>query len=224
MEINPIAHIENDFVEKFGVPRQAGKVKNISKIIFEKEYAVPEAFKEIENFSHLWLLFDFSLSHTDKFSPTVRPPRLGGNVRVGVFASRSPFRPNSIGISCVKLISVETNKEYGTYLTVEGADLVNGTPIYDVKPYIPYSDIKTDATDGFTANNKNYKLDVVFENGTDILLGNKKQVVEEILSEDPRPSYKKDGSKIYKMKYSDFDISFLVENKILYVKSVQKVK
>ncbi len=224
MEINPIAHIENDFVEKFGVPRQAGKVKNISKVIFEKEYAVPEAFKEIEKFSHLWLLFDFSLSHTDNFSPTVRPPRLGGNVRVGVFASRSPFRPNSIGISCVKLISVETSKENGTYLTVEGADLVNGTPIYDVKPYIPYSDIKTDATDGFTAQNKNYKLDVVFQNGTDILLGDKKQVIEEILSEDPRPSYKKDGDKIYKMKYSDFDISFLVKNKILYVKSVQKIK
>ena len=137
--IYPIAHIQTDFKEKFGIPRQSGRVETIGKIIFEPKYRSPEALRGIESFSHLWLIFDFSLAHREEFSPTVRPPRLGGNTRVGVFASRSPFRPNAMGLSSVKLLSLEHNEKDGDYLIVSGADLLDGTPIYDIKPYLPLS-------------------------------------------------------------------------------------
>lgn len=219
MEIFPVAHIKNDYVEKFGIPRQSGKVKNLSYIIFEEKYRHPDAIREIESFSHLWLIFDFSMSHRSEFIPTVRPPRLGGNKKVGVFASRSPFRPNSMGISCVKLIEVKKDSTHGNILVVEGADLLNNTPIYDIKPYIPYSDCKPNAKKGYTTKNSDYKLKVVFNCSTENIPKEKIKEIKQILSEDPRPSYKEESEKIYKMKYADFDISFKVINKTTYILS-----
>lgn len=149
MEIEPIAHIRTNFDEKFGIPRQSNLVDSVGKIVFEKRYRDPEALRGIEGFSHLWLIFDFSENHRESWSPTVRPPRLGGNVRVGVFASRSPFRPNSLGLSSVKLLSIEHDDEFGDILVVEGVDMMDGTPIYDIKPYIRFSDCHEDAVSGF---------------------------------------------------------------------------
>ena len=142
MEIKPIAHVKTPFNEKFGVPRQSGRVPSRAKVVFEKEYRHPDALRGLDEFSHIWLLFDFSLAHKDEFCPTVRPPRLGGNKKVGVFASRAPFRPNSIGLSCVRLVGIEHSDEYGDYLVVEGADLIDGTPVYDIKPYVPTDCVK----------------------------------------------------------------------------------
>ncbi|MBR6681461.1 MAG: tRNA (N6-threonylcarbamoyladenosine(37)-N6)-methyltransferase TrmO, partial [Clostridia bacterium] len=162
--IKPIARIKTDFSQKFGIPRQSGRVPElIGRIIFEPEYNVSEALREIESFSHLWLIFDFSESHRDSWSPTVRPPRLGGNRRVGVFASRSPFRPNSLGLSCVRLLSVEHNENEGNVLIVGGADLLDGTPIYDIKPYLSFSDAHADAINGYVESEKEHRLNVIFD-------------------------------------------------------------
>ena len=160
-KITPIAYIRNDFKEKFGVPRQSGRVETLSQIVFEPEFRDENALLGIEQFSHLWLIFDFSLSHRQKWSPTVRPPRLGGNKRVGVFASRSPFRPNNLGLSVVKLLSLEKTADKGIVLHVSGADIVDNTPIYDIKPYIPYADSIESAKGGYAEQNKGHKLEVV---------------------------------------------------------------
>ena len=164
MNIKPIAHIKTDFSQKFGIPRQSGIVGELfGEIIFEKDFRDPEALRGIEEFSHLWLIFDFSKNHTGKFNPTVRPPRLGGNKRVGVFATRSPFRPNNLGLSCVKLEKINKTENSGITLIVSGIDLLDGTPIYDIKPYIPYCDLKPDAIGSFAEEVKNYSLKVKYD-------------------------------------------------------------
>lgn len=213
MEVKPIAYIKTDFKEKFGIPRQSGRVKELEgKIIFEKEYSIEEAFRGLENYSHIWLIFDFSLSHKEQFSPTVRPPRLGGNKRIGVFASRSPFRPNPIGLSCVKIKSVEKTKEYGTVITVSGVDLLDGTPILDIKPYIPYTDCIKDAKGSFAEDFKNHKLEVLFDEELfKEIAPEKKQVIIECIADDPRPSYQNDKEKIYKMNFGNLDVHFNID-------------
>ena len=161
--IKPVAYIRNDYKEKFGIPRQSGRAPAVlSEIVFEKEYQNPDAFREIEGFSHLWLLFDFSLSHRDGWSATVRPPRLGGNTRVGVFASRSPFRPNPIGLSCVRLLRVEKREKDGVVLIVSGADLLDGTPNFAIQPYLAFADCLLDATGGYASAHENHGLQVDF--------------------------------------------------------------
>ena len=220
--IQPIAHIHTDFKEKFGIPRQSGRVDSIGKIVFLPAYRTKEALRGIESFSHLWLIFDFSLAHREGFSPTVRPPRLGGNTRVGVFASRSPFRPNAMGLSSVKLIAVEHNEKDGDYLVVSGADLLDGTPIYDVKPYLPFTDCHPDAVGGYADEHLDHRLDVIFPKELLALLPKDKQESAiACLAEDPRPSYQDDDTREYHMVYADYEISFTVSHKTL---TVIKVK
>lgn len=222
--IRPIAYIHTDFSQKFGIPRQSGRVPElIGRIIFEPEYNVSEALREIESFSHLWLIFDFSESHRDSWSPTVRPPRLGGNRRVGVFASRSPFRPNSLGLSCVRLLSVEHNENEGNVLIVGGADLLDGTPIYDIKPYLSFSDAHADAINGYAESEKEHRLNVIFDGGLiQAVPEEKRAALIACLADDPRPSYQDDG-RVYTMRFSSFDVSFTVENGVLTVTAVKKV-
>lgn len=223
MEIKPIAYIKNRYSEKFGIPRQPLKVNNFSEIVFEKEYAKIDAVRGLEGFSHIWLIFDFSMSHREKPSLTVRPPRLGGNKRIGVFASRSPFRPNNIGLSAVKLCKIKA--ENGKLsLIVEGADLLNGTPIYDIKPYIPYADSIKDATSGFTSENADYLLKVTFDEGIKGISEDYKTEIEQIIKEDPRPQYKEDNEKIYKMRYGKYDVSFTVMKKTARVVKIDEYK
>ncbi len=218
MEIKPIARIRTDFKEKFGIPRQSGRVNSLTaKIVFEPEYRNPDALRGIDGFSHLWLIFDFSLSHSDKFSPTVRPPRLGGNERVGVFASRSPFRPNSLGLSSVKLIGIEKTENQGDILIVGGADLLDGTPIYDIKPYLPSSDCHADAVGGYADEFTDYKLEVKIKDGVlDGFPKDKLCALIGCLQDDPRPSYQ-DGDRVYGLNFSGFNIKFTVKDKILTV-------
>lgn len=211
MEIFPIAHIQTDFNEKFGIPRQSGKVSSLTaRIVFEPAYRNPDAIREIEGFSHLWLIFDFSLAHKEGFAPTVRPPRLGGNRRVGVFASRSPFRPNNLGLSSVRLLRVEKTENEGCVLIVSGADLLNDTPIYDIKPYLSYTDSHPDAVCGYADEVLFHKLNVTI---SDELLEKipevKREALLDCLREDPRPSYQAD-ERIYTMSFADFEVSFRV--------------
>lgn len=219
MEIKPIAYIKTDFKQKFGIPRQSGRVDTLrAKIIFSPEYRNPDALREIEGFSHLWLIFDFSLAHRDEWSPTVRPPRLGGNKRVGVFASRSPFRPNPLGLSCVELIGIEKDEEYGETLIVGGADLLDNTPIFDIKPYLPYSDSKPNAKSGYAQNEINHRLNVVFEEQLlEQIPQEKRQPLIDCLADDPRPSYQDDEDRIYRMCFADFDVGFKVSKNVLTV-------
>lgn len=217
--VKPIAYIRTDFKEKFGIPRQSGRAPSLlSKIVFTPEYRNDEALREIEGFSHLWLLFDFSLAHREEFSPTVRPPRLGGDKRVGVFASRSPFRPNPIGLSCVKLVKAERTKTEGTVLIVSGADLLDNTPILDVKPYLPYADCIPDATGGYTETHQKRRVDVVFPEALLAKIEAEKRAgLCECLAEDPRPSYQDDPTRVYGMRFADYEIKFRVENGVLTV-------
>ncbi len=212
-EIEPIAVIRNDFREKFGIPRQSGRVESIlSKIIFEPRYRVAEALREIEGFSHLWLIFDFSEVKERGFSPTVRPPRLGGNRRVGVFASRSPNRPNRLGLSLVRLLRVEEAEGLGKTLIVGGADLLDGTPIYDIKPYLPFSDSRPDAAFGYAEAPLSHRLSLgLGAERLSQLSKDQREAVLACLSEDPRPSYQDDPSRIYSMRYGEFDIRFRVD-------------
>lgn len=217
-----IAYIKTDFNEKFGIPRQSGLVKTKGKIIFEKEFRVKEAFLGLEDFSHVWIIWKFSKAERESWSPTVRPPLLGGNKRKGVFATRSPFRPNSIGLSCVELLKIEYTKENGPVLYVSGADLLDGTPILDIKPYLPYADSYPDAVAGFTENLEERKLEVVIEDEKFYELNKETQdEITELLSLDPRPSYKGD-EEVYGMRYADCEIKFKVKEKILSVISVEK--
>jgi len=214
VEFRIIAHIENDYKEKFGIPRQSGLVESlVSRIVFEPEYRNPDAFRGIEGYSHLWLLWHFSRADRgEEWSPTVRPPRLGGNTRVGVFATRSPFRPNSVGISSVKLEKLEVDKTLGPVLYVSGADLLDGTPIFDVKPYLAYVDSHPEAKDGFALNQKEGTLTVEFP---EELLAEvpveKRQGIIELLSQDPRPQYQNDPERVYKMKFGAQEVWFKVE-------------
>ena len=217
-----IANIRNDFPSKFGIPRQSGLADQVlSTIVFQPEYRNPDALRGIDGFSHLWLIWQFSEVRRSGWSPTVRPPRLGGNTRMGVFATRSPFRPNAIGLSSVRLLRVEQTGEYGTVLVVSGADLMDGTPIFDIKPYLPYADCHPDATGGFTDLAAPSSLTVEFP---DALLqripGEKQGALLQILSHDPRPSYQKDPSRIYGLPYAGFDIRFTVSEKMLTVEDV----
>ncbi len=213
-----IAVIHTDFADKFGVPRQSGRVPEArGRIVFLPEYRVPDALRGIEGFSHLWLLFDFSLAHREEWSPTVRPPRLGGNRRVGVFASRSPFRPNPVGLSSVRLLSVETTATEGTVLHVTGVDLVDGTPIFDIKPYLPFSDQHADATAGFAEAGISHRLRVHFAEGVSLPLdGERLSVLTDCLAEDPRPAYR-DDARAYSMRFASLDVRFTVQNDVLTV-------
>ena len=222
--MNMIAKIHTDYKEKFGIPRQSGLVKEpVGKIVFEKEYQVPEAFRGLDEFSHIWILWQFSQSIRENWSPTVRPPLLGGNKRVGVFATRSPFRPNSIGLSCVKLEKIVMDKKDGPILYVTGADLLDQTPIFDIKPYLPYTDSIPDAVGGFTEHLAERKLEVeICTNEFATMPPQLQQEIIRILSCDPRPSYQ-NTPRIYGMKYNHYDIRFQVDHQVLKILSVKKV-
>jgi len=219
MEI--IARIRNAYDEKFGVPRQSGLAEEVvSTIVFEEKYRVAEALRGIEEFSHLWLIWGFDRAVRKDWSPTVRPPRLGGNRRVGVFATRSPFRPNAIGLSCVRLTGVEKTAE-GLVLKVAGADLVNGTPIYDIKPYLPYADCKPEATGGFTDYTKKRTVEVRFgEQAAQKLSPEEKRALEAVLKEDPRPAYQDSGDREYAFGFGGKQVRFRVVEGVLTVNEV----
>lgn len=220
--IEPIAYMRSDFPTKFGIPRQSGLAESLrSTIVFEPKYRNADALRGLEDFSHLWLIWQFSESVRTEWTPTVRPPRLGGNIRMGVFATRSPFRPNSLGLSCVKIVGLEQAEENGTVIHVAGADLMDGTPIFDIKPYIPYSDAHPDALGGFTTTADDFILNVDFP--ADLLKQlpeDKQQAAIEVLSHDPRPSYQCKADRIYGLSFAGFDIRFTVDNKTLFVKEV----
>lgn len=220
--IRPIAVMRSDFPTKFGIPRQSGLVESLrSTIVFEPEYRNPDALRGLEDFSHIWLIWQFSEAVRSDWTPTVRPPRLGGNVRMGVFATRSPFRPNSLGLSCVKIVGIEQTEENGTVIHVAGADLMDGTPIFDIKPYIPYGDCHPEALGGFTSTAGDFILQVDFPQHLLALLPEDKQnAAMELLSHDPRPSYQAQSNRIYGLSFAGFDIRFTVENKMLHVKEV----
>ena len=213
-----IARIRNAYEEKFGIPRQSGLAEEVvSAVVFEPEFRVDEALRGIDDFSHLWLLWGFDRTERETWSPTVRPPRLGGNRRVGVFATRSPFRPNAIGLSCVRLLGLEKTPE-GTVLKVAGADLMNGTPIYDIKPYLPYADCRPEATGGFTDTAEKRRVRVVIPEETGKGLSEtEKKALEAVLREDPRPAYQDDPDRVYGFRFGGRNIRFRVAEGVLTV-------
>lgn len=223
MEI--IARIHSDFSTKFGIPRQSGLVGSLkSMVVFEPEYRNPDALRGVEGFSHIWLIWEFSEAVRDTWSPTVRPPRLGGNKRLGVFATRSPFRPNAIGLSSVKLDSIETHPEFGVVLYVSGADLMDKTPIFDIKPYIPYTDSHPDAIGGFTDLANNYLLNVDFpDQWLGLVPESRREALLEVLAHDPRPSYQNDSARVYGFEFAGFDVRFSVNNGVLAVREIVKL-
>ena len=225
VSIQVIARMKSDFPTKFGIPRQSGLVDTLrSTIIFEPEFRNADALRGIEGYSHLWLIWQFSEAVRTEWSPTVRPPRLGGNTRMGVFATRSPFRPNSLGLSSVKLLGVEHTEEYGMVIHVGGADLMDGTPIFDIKPYIPYGDCHPDATGGFTDTAGEFLLQVNFpDHLLKQLPEDKQQAAIGVLSHDPRPSYQRKPDRVYGIAFAGFDIRFTVEEDILTVQAVEKL-
>ena len=219
-----IAHIHNAFPTKFGLPRQSGLVPEVeSVIVFEPEYRVPEALRGLDGYSHLWLIWSFHQAERDSWSPTVRPPKLGGNTRMGVFATRSPFRPNPIGLSCVKLERIERDPKLGHVLIVSGADMMDGTPIFDVKPYIPYADCRPEATEGFTAQTRDHEIDVVFP---DELLARvpaeHRAALTGVLAQDPRPGYQNDPERVYGFAYAGLNVRFTVSEGTLTVREVSR--
>ena len=224
-EIRPIAHMVSDFPEKFGIPRQAGIVPELeSVVVFEPAYRDPEALRGIEGFSHLWLIWQFSESVTSAFSPTVRPPRLGGNVRMGVFATRSPFRPNSLGLSCVELVRTESRPGLGTVLVVRGADLMDGTPIFDVKPYIPYADAHPEARSGF-APDAGATLVVRISDALLVKIPeSKRDALRGVLANDPRPRYQKDPDRVYAMDFAGLTVRFTVADGVLTVTEISPME
>ena len=224
--INVIARMKSDFPSKFGIPRQSGLVEDLrSTIIFEPEFRNSDALRGLEDFSHLWIIWQFSKAVRKEWSPTIRPPRLGGNTRMGVFATRSPFRPNNLGLSSVKIIGLEHTEKYGTVIHVAGADLMDGTPIFDIKPYIPYSDCHPDATGGFTDTAKDFILKVDIP---DTLLRklpqSKHAALIGVLSHDPRPSYQEDPNRIYGISFAGFNIRFQVNQSTLHVLEIEEEK
>ena len=221
-----IARIHSDFPEKFGIPRQSGLVPDTrARIVFEPEYRNPDALRGIEGYSHLWLIWSFSKAERDTWSPTVRPPRLGGNTRVGVFATRSPFRPNAIGLSSVTLEKIELSTPDGPVLTVGGADLMDGTPIYDIKPYLPHVDSHPDARGGFAAEKAGYRLSVVFP--PELLLRieeDKREALRGVLENDPRPSYQSDPDRVYGVAFAGKNVKFTVDGGVLTVRNIEIIK
>lgn len=219
--IKPIARIYTDFSDKFGIPRQAGIVEELEgRIVFEPEYRNEDALRGLEDFSHIWLIWQFSQSVRQDWSPTVRPPRLGGNRRVGVFATRSPFRPNALGLSCVRLLAVEKTANEGSVLRVAGADILSGTPIYDIKPYIPYADCRPEAKGGF-APDSGPTLKVSFApEAAERVPENKRAALEAVLANDPRPRYQKDPERVYGIEFAGLEIKFSVRENELFVLSV----
>ena len=224
VNIQVIARMKSDFATKFGIPRQSGLVEELrSTIVFEPEFRNPDALRGIADFSHLWIIWQFSEAVRQGWSPTVRPPRLGGNARMGVFATRSPFRPNNLGLSCVKLLGVEHTEKYGTVLHVGGADLMDGTPIFDIKPYIPYADCQPDATGGFTSTAGDFILNVDFPDELLCQLPEqKREAAIQVLSHDPRPSYQRKPDRVYGLTFAGFDIRFRVDDDLLTVVEVIK--
>ena len=225
VEMQIIARIKSDFPTKFGIPRQSGLVKELqSTIVMEPEFRNPDMLRGLEGFSHLWLIWQFSANADKAWSPTVRPPRLGGNTRLGVFATRSTFRPNFMGLSSVKLEGLEHTAEFGTVIRISGADLMDGTPIFDIKPYIPYGDCHPDAIGGFTDTADSYLLEVEFpEDLLNILPTEKQAAAMGVLSHDPRPSYQKDSDRIYGICFAGFDIRFTVQDSKLTVLEVNAI-
>lgn len=225
MPMKVIARINNGFTDKFGIPRQSGIVNGVkSTIVFENEFRSPDAVRGLEGFSHIWLIWEFSNSHKSS-SLTVRPPRLGGNKRVGVFATRSPFRPNPIGLSCVKLTNIEYTSDRGPILHVDGADLMNGTPIYDIKPYLPEFDCIPDADAGFAKDTSGEKLKVIISKTlSDILGEDETKTLKAILANDPRPSYQNDPERVYGFEFYDREIKFKVQNNVLEVTEILNIK
>ncbi len=225
IKLNIIATVKTDFPTKFGIPRQSGLVSNLrGRIVFEPEYRDASALRGIEGYTHLWLIWKFSENVTEKWSPTVRPPRLGGNKRVGVFATRSPFRPNPIGLSSVKLEGI-INTEKGTVIEVSGVDLMDGTPIYDIKPYIAYTDSHPEALGGFSSDVFENSLEVNLpEELAKILPDNVKNTLLQILTNDPRPGYQQDEERVYSFEYAEFSVSFKVEKQILTVLTLEQIE
>lgn len=213
MELTPIAHIKSDFSEKFGVPRQSGLVEELTAtVVFEPPYRDVSALRGLEGFSHIWLIWEFSKARRENWSPTVRPPRLGGNRRLGVFATRSPFRPNPIGLSCVGLRQVRRDRELGPVLVVSGADLMDGTPIYDIKPYLPYADCRPEAVGGFASVPKGADLEV--DCPSDLLAPvpeDKRPALLAVLAQDPRPQYQDDPARVYGMSFAGLEVKFRVD-------------
>lgn len=221
--ISPIAHMRSDFPTKFGIPRQSGLVSELrSTIVFTPAYRNPDALRGLEGFSHLWIIWQFSEAVRSDWSPTVRPPRLGGNTRLGVFATRSPFRPNALGLSCVKLEAVRQDDALGTVIDVSGADLMDGTPIFDIKPYIPYADCHPEALGGFTSQADEYLLTVDFPPALlERLPNDKQEAAIRVLTHDPRPSYQRKPNRVYGVAFAGFDIRFTVQDTLLTVTDVQ---
>lgn len=220
-----IGYIHSDFTTKFGIPRQAGVIDSLKATIeFEPEYRHPDAFRRLEEFSHIWILWEFSMSKKDNTSLTVRPPRLGGNERVGVFATRSPFRPNSIGLSCVGLDKVEYTREKGVVLHISGADIMDGTPVYDIKPYLPYTDCRPDATGGFTEKLTDGNLNIIYEcdfpsDADQSIIEN----LEKVLRHDPRPSYQEEPDRVYGMDFAGMNVKFKVKENVLTVLKIENI-
>ena len=220
--LSPVAHIRTDFPTKFGIPRQAGLAGELTgRIVFEPEYRIDEALRGIEGFSHIWLIWGFSENAGHPWTPTVRPPRLGGNVRMGVFATRSPFRPNGLGLSCVRLLAVRKEAEYGTVLLVSGADMVDGTPIYDIKPYLPYADSVPEAVGGF-APDEGHLLEISFPPELEEKVPETKRAgLRAVLAHDPRPQYQIDPDRVYGMGFAGLEVRFRVAGNLLTVVSVE---
>lgn len=225
MEIRPIAYIRTEFPEKFGVPRQSGLAKSLrGRIVFEPEYRNPDALRGLEGFTHIWLIWEFSANRTyDAWQPTVRPPRLGGNSHMGVFATRSPFRPNPLGLSCVKIDSISPNTPEGPVINVFGADLMDGTPIYDIKPYIKYADSRPEAVCGYVDDLEERSLKVVFPGELSMRIQDRTMIPSliEVLMLDPRPSYHDDPERVYGLSFSGYNVRFKVSEGILTVTDVE---
>ena len=219
--IQPIGYIKSAYKSKFGVPRQAGLADVSAVIELLPEYGIPEAFRGLEEFSHIWLLWEFSHCNRAGWTPTVRPPKLGGNKRVGVFATRSPYRPNSVGLSCVELEEIE-HKDGTVFLYIKGADLMDGTPIYDIKPYLPYTDCRPEASGGFTDRLNNRLLDVQFACENSIPADVKEQLIR-VLAHDPRPSYHEDDDRVYGLDFDVYNIRFTVSGDCVTVVEVGEI-
>ncbi len=223
-QLKQIAVIRTDFPEKFGIPRQSGLIDELrSTLVFEPEFRVPEALRGIEQYSHLWLIWEFSKAVRSEWSPTVRPPRLGGNTRMGVFATRSPFRPNPLGLSCVRLVDVEYDTPEGAVLHLAGADLMDGTPIYDIKPYLPYVDCRPEASNGFALAQQEGVLDVeIPQELTRLIPEEKLPALTAVLSQDPRPQYISDPQRKFTMSFAGLEVSFTVSGNSLTVTGIRK--
>lgn len=226
MEIEKIGHIRTLFKTKFGLPRQSGISDNIkAQIIFEPKYRSKEALRGLESFSHVWVIWGFSENEGKEFSPTVRPPRLGGNTRVGVFATRSPFRPNSLALSCLRLEKIEFDSDKGPILHLLGADMMDGSPVYDIKPYVPHADLKPNAIGGFSDTIEEYHLQVIIPDHVSAILGKERTLcLYDALREDPRPSYIENDDRVYGFYFDIYEIKFKVEEKILTVIEIKEIE